>query len=395
MAEALVDRGVKVTLVEKNPHVLPPLDAEIAALVEGELKAHGVEVVAGTGLASLEAAGGRATGVKVEDGRVFPADLVILSIGVRPNVELAREAGLEIGPSGGIAVDGMQRTSDPAILAVGDATEVVHGASGRRVRVPLGGPANRQGRVAGTVAGKGEAPDAGRVMGTAIVQAFGVGAGITGLSEKAAKEAGLRFDTAYVTPAHHASYYPGATPLRVKLVYEVPSGRVLGAQAAGRNGVDKRLDVVATVLHFGGTVHDLAKLDLAYAPQFGSAKDPVHMAAFVAQNQLAGVVRGVTWAEAQSEGVGAKDGGSVGMGVVLVDVRTPGEFAKGALPGAVNVPLEVLRGRAGELPKDRPVVTYCQVGQRGYVAARVLGQMGFADVRNLKGGYVVAAGVAV
>ena len=383
MAEALTDRKLDVTLIEKNGQVLPPLDAEMAALVELELRAHGVNVVTGTGLGRLVGGAEGVTGVETEDGRLFPADLVLLSIGVRPNVELARGAGLMIGATGGIAVDGWQRTSDPAILAVGDATEVVNGVSRGFARVPLGGPANRQGRVAGTVAGGGAVPRdsqpvAGTVMGTAIVQVFSLSAGLTGLTEKAAVAAGIAHETAVITASHHASYYPGAHPLRVKLVYEPGSGKLLGAQVAGRDGVDKRLDVLATVLHFGGTVEDLARLDLAYAPQFGSAKDPLHMAAFVAENQLAGVVKTVRVIPPEA---------------LPLDVRSAAEFAGGSLPGAINIPLEELRRRASELPRDRAVVTFCQIGQRGYVAYRILHQLGFTRLANLEGGYVVAASV--
>lgn len=387
MAEALVDCRMTVTLIEKNDRVLPPLDGDVAMLVEQELERHGVNVVVGTGLKALHGDDEKVTAVETEDGRRFDADVVLLSIGVRPNVQLAKEAGLTIGPAGGIAVDGWQRTSDPSILAVGDATEVRLGVTGGSGRVPLGGPANRQGRVAGTVAALGhcpgttcEVPAAGSVMGTAIVKVFSVAAGLTGMSEKAAKAAGMDYDVAVVTASHHASYYPDAQPLRLKLVYDRKTTRVLGLQAVGRDGVDKRLDVVATLLYFGGKVADLARLDLAYAPQFGSAKDPLHMAAFVAENQLSGVTRTVT---------------TVPDGAVVVDVRTPEEFAEGHLPGAVNHPLETLRQTARSLPKDRPLVTYCKVGQRGYVAERLLRQMGFTDVANLRGGYWAAAGLPV
>jgi NADPH-dependent 2,4-dienoyl-CoA reductase/sulfur reductase-like enzyme/rhodanese-related sulfurtransferase len=381
MAEALVDRGYQVLLIEKAERVLPPLDGDIAELIEIEAAARGVRIVTGTGLKSLTESGGRVTAVETEDGRSYPADVVLLSIGVRPNVDLARSAGLILGPTGAIAVDPWQRTSDPAILAVGDATEVVSGTTGQAARVPLGGPANRQGRVAGTVAALGEVPAvgtpaAGAVMGTAIVQVFSLSAGLTGLTEKAARAAGIPFDTAIVTAAHHASYYPGSHPLRLKLVYRPDNGKLLGLQAAGQSGVDKRLDIAATVLHFGGTVADLARLDLAYAPQFGSAKDPLHMAAFIAENQRGGLVRTVR---------------TVPAGSILLDVRTPDEFVAGHLPDAVNIPLESLRQRLIELPKDRDITTYCQIGQRGYVASRILLQRGFTRVANLAGGYTVAA----
>jgi NADPH-dependent 2,4-dienoyl-CoA reductase/sulfur reductase-like enzyme/rhodanese-related sulfurtransferase len=378
MAEALRDRGLDVTLIEKNGHVLPPLDREMAQPVQAELQKHGVRVIVGDGLKSLHAAeGGLVNAVETEAGVRVPADLVLLSIGVRPNTKLAVEAGLAIGPSGAIAVDALQRTSDPDIYAVGDAAEVTHGVTGKPVRVPLAGPANRQGRLAGEHAATGSAPPAGRVLGTAIVQVFDLSVALTGLSETAARAAGLEIDVAYASPNHHAGYYPGAQGMRLKLVYDRGSGRVLGAQGVGGAGVDKRIDVVATAMHFNGTIDDLAGLDLAYAPQYGSAKDALHIAAMVAQNQRRSIMPAVAPSELN--------------GQTLVDVRTPEEFARGSLPGAVNIPVDQLRGRLAELDRSRPVVTFCQVGQRGYVGQRILLQHGFADVKNLKGGYSLAA----
>ena len=377
MAEALRERGLDVTLVEKVGHVLPPLDAEMATAVREELARHGVRVITGNGLKSLHAsAEGLVDGVETEDGTRVPADMVLLSIGVRPNTALAAAAGLAIGPSGAVAVDAWQRTSDPDVYAVGDAAEVTHGVTGKPARVPLAGPANRQGRLAGEHAATGSAPPAGKVLGTAIVQVFGLSVGLTGLGEAAAKAAGFDADAAYVLPAHHAGYYPGAKPVRIKLVYERPTGRVLGAQAVGEAGVDKRLDVIATAMHFGGTIDDLAALDLAYAPQFASAKDAVHVAGMVAQNQRRGVMPTVSPPCLDGE--------------QLLDVRTPAEFAAGTLRGAVNIPVDELRGRVAELDPDRPTVTFCQVGQRGYVAQRILRQHGFTRVSNLKGGYDLA-----
>jgi rhodanese-related sulfurtransferase len=322
-------------------------------------------------------------------------------------VGLARAAGLTIGATGAIAVDAVGRTSDADIYAAGDAAEVVHGVTGKAARVPLAGPANRAGRIAGehaalsggqACAGEGHAQrpveplgrDGGSggaaehgtrgVVGTAIVQVFSLEAGMTGLAEGAARAmggaAGFEVDTAYITANHHAGYYPGASAIRMKLVYDLVTGRVLGGQAVGHAGVDKRLDVIATVLHFGGTINDLAELDLAYAPQFGSAKDPVHMAAFVAQNQRSGLTPGIMPGEID--------------GRQLVDVRTAEEFGKGHLAGAVHVPLDVLRQRAGELDASRPTAVMCVSGLRGHVAVRMLKQKGFGDVVNVKGGWELA-----
>ncbi len=377
MAEALHDRGVEVTIVEKFAHVLPPLDREVAAVVEAELKRKGVKLITGDGLQRLHAgADGNVDAVETEKGLKVETDLVLMSIGVRPNTALAKDAGLTIGPSGAIAVDSFQRTNDPDIYAVGDVCEVTHGVTGKPTRVPLAGPANRQGRLAGEHAATGNSQAAGKPLGTAIVQVFDVSVGMTGLSERAAIGEGLDFDTVYTFPKHHASYYPGAQTLRMKLVYERGSGRVLGAQVAGSEGVDKRIDVIATTLHFGGTIADLARVDLSYAPQFGSAKDPVHLAAMVAQNQNSGLMPAITVDQIRDE--------------LLVDVRSAAEFAGGTLKGAISIPVDEVRERVGELAPSRPTVVFCAVGQRGFVAQRILMQSGFANVKNLKGGYTLA-----
>jgi NADPH-dependent 2,4-dienoyl-CoA reductase/sulfur reductase-like enzyme/rhodanese-related sulfurtransferase len=373
MAEAMRQRGLAVTIIEKAPHVLPPLDAEMAAPVAEELARHDVRVITGSGLKSLVARDdGLVNAVETDDGQRFEADIVLLSIGVRPNVTLAADAGLRIGDSGAIAVDHFQRTSDPLIYAVGDASEVVHGVTGAAARVPLAGPANRQGRLAGEHAATGSAPPAGKVLSTAIVQVFRLSVGMTGLNESSARKAGFNVDTAYVLPKHHAGYFPGARALRMKLVYDKSTARLLGAQVAGPQGVDKRIDVLATVIHFGGTIDDLSSLDLAYAPQFGSAKDAVHIAAMVAQNQRSGAMPAVSIPDVNGE--------------LVLDVRAAGEFAAGSLPGAINIPLDELRDRLHQLDPRRPTVTVCQAGQRGYVAQRILQQSGFTNVRNLKGG---------
>jgi len=376
MAEALHQRGAHVTVLEKNGWALPPLDREMALDIHRELAAKGVTLITGKGLASLEAANGRVTTAVLEDGQRVPADMLLMSIGVRPNVALAKAAGLTIGVTGGIAVDQYQRTNDPDIYAVGDAAEITHGVTGKTGRIPLAGPANRQGRIAGQHAASGESTATPRVFGTAIVRVFDLAAGLTGLSENAARNAGYDIDTAYVSGNHHAGYYPGAQPLKIKLVYDRPTGKVLGAQITGRDGVDKRLDVIATLLHFGGTIDDLAALDFAYAPQFGSAKDPLHMAAFVAQNQRSGMTPGIVVKEVN--------------GRQLVDVRTDAETAKGILDNAITIPLDSLRQRIGELDASRATAVYCQAGLRGHIATRILKQNGFKDVVNVKGGYGLA-----
>jgi rhodanese-related sulfurtransferase len=253
----------------------------------------------------------------------------------------------------------------------------VHGVTELPVRVPLAGPANRQGRLAGEHAATGSSARAGKVLGTAIVQVFDLTVGMTGLGEAAARNAGYDVDTAYVIMSHHVSYYPDAKPLRIKLIYDAATGRVLGSQMVGAAGVDKRLDVIATAIHFGGTIDDLAEVDLAYAPQFGSAKDPIHVVGMVAQNQRAAIMPSVA-------------AGQITGAEILVDVRTTEEFASGSLPGAVNIPLDELRRRSSEINRNKPVITFCKIGQRGYIAQRILRQQRFLNVRNLKGGFTMA-----
>jgi len=377
MAEAMRHRGMRVTLIEKVNHVLPPLDMDVTPWIAEELKRNEVDVHVGVGLKALRAEGGLVKEVELEDGQRIAADLVLLSIGVRPNTRLASEAGLTIGASGAIAVDAYQRTNDPDIYAVGDASEVIHAVTGKPMRMPLAGPANRQGRLAGEHAATGSAAPSPGVLGTAIVQVFDLAVGMTGLGEESARRAGFDAASAHVSPNHHASYYPDAQTLHMKLIYDQPSGHVLGAQIVGKAGVDKRIDVIATAMTFGATVQQLANLDLAYAPQFGAAKDPVHMAAMVASNQRDGVMPATS----------IDDLGDA----VKLDVRTANEFREGSLVGAINIPVDELRGRLSELDAARDTVVFCQVGLRGYTAQRILSQHGFNHVRNLKGGFALAS----
>ena len=288
MADVLTHAGIKVTIVEKMNRPMPLMDPELAQSITAELAANGVTLIVGDGLKELKPDVNEIVrAVVTESGKSIPADLVVMSIGVRPNAELAKPAGLQIGASGAIAVDEYQRTSDPDIYAVGDAAEVVHEVTGKPTKIPLAGPANRAGRLAGEHAATGSSATSGKVLGTSIVQVFGLAAGMTGLNESTAKAAGFDPDCAYVLPNDHAGYYPGAKQMRLKLIYDKPTGRVLGAQAVGPAGVDKRLDVIATAIHFHGTIDDLAQLDLSYSPQYGSAKDAIHYAAFVAQTSAA------------------------------------------------------------------------------------------------------------
>ena len=314
------------------------------------------------------------TVVELSDGPALAADLVLLATGVRPETSLAAGAGLALSTRGALLVDEHLRTSEPSIYGVGDAIEVVDAVCGTPLSVPLAGPASRQGRaVADHLLGGG----GGRtpVLGTAIVRVFGTVAATTGRSEKALRAAGVACHAVHLHPVQHAGYYPGAQPLHLKLVF-APDGRVLGAQATGPEGVDKRIDVLATAIRAGLTVADLADLELAYSPPFGSAKDPVNLAGFVAGNLLAGNLS--VWRGA--------DLARLGSGGVIVDVRSADEYAAGHLPGALNIPHTELRDRLGEVPGGRPVLLYCASGFRSYLALRVLRQRGWDDVRSLSGG---------
>lgn len=379
MVEQLRRRGVAVALAELAPQVLPPLDADMARFVEAELARHGVELHLSDGIAGVRTnPDGSAAGVTLSSGAEIDARLVILGVGVRPMTRLAADAGIRLGATGAIATDRFCRTSDPDVYAVGDAAEYEHRVTGRPTRAPLGGPANRAGRVAGEHAASGVSAGLAPVTTTAIVRVFGLAAGATGLSVRAARRAGFDARAAVIAAKHHAGYYPGAERLVLKLVYDGATGRVLGAQAVGPEGVDKRLDVVSTAIHFGATIDDLAGLDLAYAPPFGSAKDPVHMAAFAAQNDRAGLVPLVQPDEPMA------------AGEQVVDVRTPAERDAFRLVGSTHIEIESLRSRAGELDRSRPVATVCHSGLRAHAAARILRGLGFPRVRNITGGMMLA-----
>lgn len=381
MVEQLVRIGFEISLVELQPQVLPLLDAEMTQPLAKELQRNGVSVHVGSGLKRiLVDDSGVATAVELEDGQTLPADLVVLGIGVRPNNELAKTAGLELGKDGGIQTNEYSQTNDPDIYAVGDAAQYAYGPTGNRMRVALAGPANRAGRLAGQHAATGASGPMAPVMGTAIVRVFDLAAGITGLSLTAARRWNIPARSVTIVANNHAGYYPGASPMTLKLVFDPESGRVLGAQAIGIEGVDKRMDVIATAMAFQGTVRDLTGVDLSYAPPFGAAKDPVHMAAFAAANQLDGVSDFVD-ADANLDDV------------LVVDVRSPAEVERLPLvgvPNVVNIPLDQLRERIQELkPGDDNVVVTCQSGLRAHVAARVLRQRGFKNVQIIAGGALV------
>lgn len=376
MAENLVRRGVQTAVVELADQVLPPWDREMTTPIAEHLRASGVELLLGDSAEQFAAESNGGLRVQLKSGRELSADVVVLSVGVRPENALATAAGLDVGPRGGIRVNEHMQTSDQDIYAVGDAVEVRDFVTGEPIQVPLAGPANRQGRIAADHIFGRDSFYRG-TQGTAIVGVFGMAAAMTGLSEKALVRLGRTYEKIYLHPANHAGYYPGAERISLKLLFDPGDGKILGAQAVGGAGVDKRIDVLAMAIQRGMTVFDLEEAELAYAPQIGSAKDPVNMAGFIA----AGVVRGdvrVVHVPSLSQ--------LLEQGAQLVDVRTPAEFEGGAIPGAVNIPVDNLRERLSELLRQRPVIAYCQVGMRGYLASRILMQQGY-DVANLSGGY--------
>ncbi len=374
MAENLVHRGLSVSIVEMSDQVMPPLDPEVAKGVADWLTAKGLALRLGEALASIERGSAGDLTVKTRAGAALSADMVVLGLGVRPETTLAVKAGLELGQRGGIRVDDCMRTSDPKIWAIGDAVEVRDFVTKEWTVIPLAGPANRQGRIAAdSICGR--ATRFRGVQGTAVCGVLGLTVAMTGASEKSLRRAGIsNYEKVYVHPGHHAGYFPGAKPLHLKLIFATPDGRILGAQATGEEGVDKRIDVIAMAIQKGGTVYDLEEAELCYAPQFGSAKDPVNMAGMVAANALRGDAPLARWEEVP------------GTEAMLLDVREPKEFAAGHVDHAVNVPLPQLRDRLGELPKDREILAYCGVGQRSYYATRLLRQHAFR-VRNLSGGF--------
>jgi NADPH-dependent 2,4-dienoyl-CoA reductase/sulfur reductase-like enzyme/rhodanese-related sulfurtransferase len=376
LVENFVKRGIATTVVELQDQVLPPLDREMTTPLVEALVANNVAVLLGQSAEAFEAASGGVL-VHLKSGQRLPAQLVILGVGVRPENKLAVDAGLAVGPRGGIRVNEFLQTSDPDIYAVGDAIEVKDFVSGDPTQVPLAGPANRQGRIAAdNVFGR---PTKFRgTQGTAIVGVFNRTAAITGASEKALQRAKRPFHKVYVHPAHHAGYYPGAEPMTLKLLFAPESGRILGAQAVGGAGVDKRIDVLAVAIQAGMTVFDLEEMELAYAPQYGSAKDPINMAGFVA----GGLLRG----DHPQFDVSALLALPPSERPFLLDVRTPQEFSKGTIADAVNIPVDELRSRWQELPAGRQIAVFCQVGQRGYLATRILRQAG-VNASNLSGGY--------
>ena len=374
MAEALVERGIKVSLVEKYKHVMPIADPEFGETIRRTFEEKTVSVVtsdSAVGYNSIEKK------LILESGSELSAEMVLFSIGVRPELDLIKKAGLEIGKTGGVVVNEFMQSSDPDIYVVGDMAEITNRITGDKTRIPLAGPANRQGRIAGDNVCGGKKKYTGSI-GSSVVKVFDKTFAMTGLTEKQAKN----LDAASVTvhPNHHAGYYPGAKQLSLKLTFSNKTGKVLGAQAFGTEGVEKRVDVIATAIVGGLHIEDLEELDLCYAPPFSSANDPVNMASFVSANHKSGFSPTVSVEEFLSKQNSNKS-------IYVIDVRDPNEYKRGNLPIAVNIPLPELRERLSEIPKDKEIYVHCQVGFRGHLATRILLQSGFTNVFNISGGY--------
>ena len=371
IAENLVHKGVPTTVVEAAPQVLAPLDPEMATLVAKEMRKHGISLHLGVSAQEVTP-----TTVVLSDETVLDAELVIMAIGVRPDTSLAKAAGLTIGTRGGIEVDDFNRTSNHDIYAVGDAAEKTDAIDGSATLVPLANLANRHGRVvADHIAGRTTRPI--KTIGTAIVKVFDLMIAATGWNEKRLKAAGRDVMVIHTHPNNHAGYYPDAKQIALKLIFDPKTGEILGGQGVGVDGVDKRIDVIATAIRGGITAPELADLELAYAPPFGSAKDPVNMLGYIAENMMSGLLKTAQWNQTQE----LRE-----AGYQLIDVRTPSEYGRGTIPGAINIPVDEIRDRVSEIKKE-PILVNCQVGQRGHTATMLLKELGF-DATNLDGGYL-------
>jgi NADPH-dependent 2,4-dienoyl-CoA reductase/sulfur reductase-like enzyme/rhodanese-related sulfurtransferase len=375
ITENLIKRGLKVSVIEKQGQVMPVVDPEMMAEVHETLMQSGVELLLNTSVERIDPGAGHRLRLQLTSGHAVDADLAILCVGVRPETTLAQASGLAIGISGGIRVDNQMRTSDTHIWAVGDAVEVKDIVTGLECVIPLAGPANRQGRIAADTI-MGRASFFRGVQGTSVVAIVDHVVAFTGPSEKLLRRIGRweQMEKIYLHPGHHAGYYPGANPITLKLIFDRQEGRIIGAQAVGKSGVEKRIDVIAMAIQKAATVFDLEEAELCYAPQFGSAKDPVNLAGMIAANILRGDAQVAHWEAVEQSGA------------FILDVRDPSEYQQDHLDGAVNLPLDDIRDRIPELPRDREIWTYCYVGQRSYYAGRTLAQHGF-DVKNISGGF--------
>lgn len=375
VAENLRDLGMDVTLVEMADQVIPSIDADMAAQVHGHMRQKGLHLLLGSALQKIE---DTETGVSLTvNGETIDADLLVMAIGVRPASEIAVKAGLPANAKGALIVNSAMETGVDGIYAVGDLIEITHFVTGEKGYIPLAGPANKQGRIAADNICGIPSRYTG-TQGSSILKVFDLAVASTGISEKTAKALHLNYEKSFTFSANHATYYPGATNMSIKTLFEKDTGKILGAQIVGNDGVDKRCDVFATAIRAGMTAKDLTELELCYAPPFGSAKDPVNMAGYVIENMMSGLVKTFHWHDIEKI---SKD-----PGAFLLDTRNPMEYMAGTIPGFVNIPLDSLRDRLDEIPKDKTIYVTCQIGLRGYIAARILMQNGY-DVYNLSGGY--------
>lgn len=382
LAENLREMGLEVTIVQKLNHLLNPMDYDMATFLHGKMRSRGIRLVLGKSVAGLSAAR-EGIQVQVENHPPLTADMVILAIGVRPDNSLAKDAGLALGAAGSILVNDRMETALPDIYAVGDAVQIRHQVSGKDVRIALAGPANKQGRIAADNICGGDSHYAG-AQGSSIIKLFDMTAAVTGLNEKAAADAGIDYDKVYLSPSSHASYYPGAKTMTMKILFERNTLRLLGAQIIGFDGVDKRIDVLAAAIYAGLSARDLTELDLAYAPPYASAKDPVNLAGYLIENLADGRVKQISWEQINSL---PQDGSTL-----LLDVRTPEEYKKGHLEGFQNIPLDELRDRLSTLNPEKPAILLCQSGLRSYLGCRILAQHGFS-CSHVAGGYLLCQSV--
>lgn len=391
MAENLHRLGIKIVIVELGKQILAPVDLPVAAIAQQHLRSKGLDLRLGVSAQSFEQT---AEGLKVNlsDSCTITADMVLLSIGVRPDTRLAAKAGLTLGPSKGIWVNEFLQTSDEYIYAVGDAIEFMNPVTGNSMSTYLAGPANKQGRICADNIVTGNTRSYKGSINTAIVQLFDMTIATAGMATKHLKASNIPYEVVYTKSGSHASYYPDARPMTIQLAFSPTNGRILGAQIAGFDGVDKRIDLLSLLIQKQGTIYDLTELEHAYAPPYSSAKDPVNMAGFVAENLLSGKVRFMQWHEVatlrQAQGI-AEAIETANYDMFILDVRNPNEYALSSIPGAINIPIDELRQRINELPGHKPILIYCEIGLRGYLAHRMLRQRGFEELYNLAGGHAL------
>jgi len=376
LCENLHESGINVTIIDKTKQVLPTLDFSMASIVHNQLTDHGVELILNDSIKKIEDTGNEII-AHLESGKSISSDIMILCLGVNPEIKLAKEAGLKIGELGGIKVNKHMQTSDESIYALGDAVEIIHGVTGKPALIPLAGPANKQGRIVADNIVYGNKESYNGTIGTTIAKVHDLTVASAGTNAKTLIKENIPYISSFTHSASHAGYYPGSIPLSIKIIFCPTDGRLYGAQVVGETGVDKRIEMLAQVIQRKGTVYDLASLEHAYAPPYSSAKDPVNIAGSVAENILTGKMKIINWKEISS----------LPEDTILLDVRTPLEHNLGTIPGSVNIPLEILRERIDELPKDKDIVIFCTIGMRGYIAYRLLFQKGFTRIRNLSGGY--------